>query len=246
MKTAIETQDLIVEFETQGKKIRVIDGLNLCVKPGQVYGFIGPNGAGKTTTIHVLLGFIPPSAGEVRVLDADVRRPQTRQRIGYMAERPEAYRFLTGREFLRRMGYLFDISLAEARKRADKLLETVGLSGAASKRIALYSRGMLQRLSLAQALINEPELVILDEPTSGFDPLGRIEVRKIIENLRAGGSTVFFSSHELSEVEKVCDQIGIIIDGRLAVTGAVQDLVSHNESLERYFLELMTCGKSSP
>lgn len=244
MESAIEIQDLAVEFPVRHGRMRAVDGLNLRVPRGRVFGFIGPNGAGKTTTVHALLGFIAPTAGTVRVLGEDVRHALARRRIGYMSERPEIYRFLTGRELLCMMGRLFELPAAEARRRADALLERVGLAGAARRRIAVYSRGMLQRLGLAQALINDPELVILDEPTSGFDPPGRIEVRRIMEDLRARGCTVFFSSHELSEVEKVCDGVGIIIRGRLAASGSVADLARPGESLEQYFTRLLACDKS--
>ncbi len=239
MHTAIDIQNLVVEFPARHGRVRAVDGLNLRVDRGQVFGFIGPNGAGKTTTMHALLGFIAPTAGTVRVFDSDVRQALARRRIGYMSEHTDTYRFLTGRELLRMMGRLFAMPEAQVRRRADELLEQVGLAGAARRRIAVYSRGMLQRLGLAQALINDPELVILDEPTSGFDPPGRIEVRRIIEGLRARGCTVFFSSHELSEVEKVCDQVGIIVGGRLAAAGAIADLARPGQSLEQYFLGLL-------
>ncbi len=244
MESAIEIQDLAVEFPMRHGRLRAVHGLNLRVPRGQVFGFIGPNGAGKTTTVHALLGFIAPTSGAVRVLGADVRHALARRRIGYMSERPEIYRFLTGRELLRMMGRLFGLPAAEARRRTGVLLERVGLAGAADRRIAVYSRGMLQRLGLAQALINDPELVILDEPTSGFDPPGRIEVRRIMEELRARGCTVFFSSHELSEVEKVCDSVGIIVRGRLAASGAIAGLARPGESLEQYFIRLLACDKS--
>ena len=239
MHTAIDIQNLVVEFPARHGRVRAVDGLNLRVDRGQVFGFIGPNGAGKTTTMHALLGFIAPTAGTVRVFDSDVRQALARRRIGYMSEHTDTYRFLTGRELLRMMGRLFAMPEAQARRRADELLEQVGLAGAARRRIAVYSRGMLQRLGLAQALINDPELVILDEPTSGFDPPGRIEVRRIIEGLHARGCTVFLSSHELSEVEKVCDRVGIIVGGRLAAAGAIADLARPGESLEQYFLGLL-------
>ncbi len=244
MNPAIEIQNLVVEFPARHGSVRAVDGLNLSVPRGQVFGFIGPNGAGKTTTVHALLGFIAPTSGTLRILGGDVRQALARSRIGYMSERPEIYRFLTGRELLCMMGRLFDLTAAAARRRAGVLLERVGLAGAADRRIAVYSRGMLQRLGLAQALINDPELVILDEPTSGFDPPGRIEVRRIMEELRARGCTVFFSSHELSEVEKVCDSVGIIVRGRLAASGPIAGLARPGESLEQYFLRLLACAKS--
>ncbi len=239
MSLAIEIKNLVVDFSTTNGKVRAISGLNLAVSTGQVYGFLGPNGAGKTTTMHVLLGFIEPTSGQARVFNADVRYSLARQRIGYLSEHPDNYRFLSGRELLTMAGRLFLMRGKALRSRVTELLEMFGLLQAADRRIATYSRGMLQRLGLAQALVHDPELLILDEPTSGFDPLGRVEIRRIIATLRERGKTIFFSSHELSEVERVCDQIGIISAGRLIAEGAVADLVKGHESLEQYFLRLL-------
>jgi ABC-2 type transport system ATP-binding protein len=172
----------------------------------------------------------------------DVRHSIARRRIGYLPEHPDTYRFLTGRELLVMAGRLFGMERRVLRARIDELLATVGLTRAADRRLATYSRGMLQRVGLAQALIHDPELLILDEPTSGFDPLGRIEIRKIIAALRERGKTVFFSSHELSEVERVCDQVGIIAEGRLVAAGAVAELVKGAETLEQYFLRVVACA----
>lgn len=240
MSLAIEISNLTVEFPAGGGVVRALQGLNLAVSAGQVYGFLGPNGAGKTTTMHVLLGFIEPAAGTARIFGADVRHSLARQRIGYLPEHPESYRFLTGRELLVMAGRLFGMRGRRLSTRIDELLGLVNLTGAADRRLATYSRGMAQRIGLAQALIQDPDLVILDEPTSGFDPLGRIQIRSIIAGLRAGGKTVFFSSHELSEVERVCDHIGIIAGGRLIAEGTLAALVRPGESLEQYFLRVLS------
>lgn len=240
MSLAIEIRNLAVEFPVKNGVVRAIRDLTLTLPEGQVYGFLGPNGAGKTTTMHVLLGFIEPQRGVARVFGEDVRDSIARRRLGYLPEHPDTYRFLTGRELLTMAGRLFLMKGQALRHRVEALLELVDLAPAADRRMATYSRGMLQRIGLAQALIHDPELLILDEPTSGFDPWGRIEIRKIIASLKERGKTVFFSSHELSEVERVCDQVGILSEGRLIAEGAVADLVKGGESLEQYFLRILS------
>lgn len=204
-----------------------------------MYGFIGPNGAGKTTTMHVLLGFVAAAAGTAAIFGEDVRREPARRRIGYMSEHPQLYRFLTGRELLITTGRLFGMRGRQLAAKAAGLIELLQLSAAADRRIAEYSRGMMQRIALAQALINDPDLIILDEPTAGFDPIGRVEIRAIIAGLKRAGKTVFFSSHELSEVERLCDRIGIIAGGRLAAEGRLDQLIKTGESLEQYFLRVL-------
>lgn len=240
MKEAIEIGDLFVRYRARGRSVDALQGLSLAVPGGSVVGFLGPNGAGKTTAIHVLLGFIEPTSGYARVLGCDVGGRSARRRIGYLPEHPETYRFLTGRELLDMAGRLFLMERKLLRQRVDDLLTRLDLAHAADRRIGTYSRGMMQRIGLAQALINDPELVILDEPTGGLDPLGRTEVRALISDLREAGKTVFFSSHELSEVELVCDHIVMISNGKLVAEGRVSDLVQHGESLEKYFLRVMT------
>ena len=237
---AIEIQNLVVEFPAHGGAVCALQGLSLSVAQGQVYGFLGPNGAGKTTTMHVLLGFIEATAGVARLVNEDVRHTIARRRIGYLPEHPDTYRFLTGRELLLMAGRLFGLSRAMLNARTTELLALVGLDKAADRRLATYSRGMLQRIGLAQALVNDPDLVILDEPASGFDPLGRIRIREIIGALRERGKTVFFSSHELSEVERVCDCVGILAAGRLVAEGRMAELVKAGESLEQYFIRVVS------
>lgn len=240
MAMAIEIRNLTVEFRAGGKVVPALQKLNLSVAQGEVYGFIGPNGAGKTTTMHVLLGFIAATSGTAAIFGEDVRRSIARQRIGYMPEHPQMYRFLTGRELLIMAGQLFGMRGRFLTAKAAELIELVKLSDAADRRIAGYSRGMMQRIALAQALINDPDLIILDEPTGGFDPIGRIGIRKIIAGLHAAGKTVFFSSHELSEVERLCDRVGIIAGGRLIADGNIAQLIKAGESLEQYFLRILT------
>jgi len=237
---AIQTRDLAVVFPSHGREIRALDGVNLSVESGHVFGFLGPNGAGKTTTMHVLLGFVAPTSGDAYLFETDVRKSIARRRIGYLPEHPDTYRFLTGRELLTMTGRLFQITGRTLRTRVEEVLRMVGIEEeAAGRRIATYSRGMMQRICLGQALINDPDLLILDEPTGGLDPIGRMEIRKIIAELRSRGKTIFFSSHELSEVELVCDHIAILSKGKIVAEGSAQDLVKPGESLERYFMKVI-------
>ena len=245
MEPAIETHDLTVVFPSSTKTVRALDGLDLTVGSGQVFGFLGPNGAGKTTAMHVLLGFIHATSGEARLLGRDVRESIARQRIGYLSEHPDMYRFLTGRELLAMSGRLFLIKGRQLRARIAEVLHQVGLEEAAARRIATYSRGMMQRICLAQALINNPDLLMLDEPTSGLDPLGRMDIREIITELKNQGKTVFFSSHELSEVELVCDHVAILSKGRIVAEGAPASLVRKGESLEKYFMRVVAAEQEA-
>jgi len=240
MEAVIETKELAVRFPARGGTVDALKGLNLSVPRGSVVGFLGPNGAGKTTAIHVLLGFISPTSGSASILGRDVGSSIARDRIGYLPEHPVTYGFLTGRELLHIAGRLFRMERKALKAAIDRVLTLVDLSAAADRRIATYSRGMMQRIGLAQALINNPDLVILDEPTGGLDPIGRAAIRRLIASLKQEGKTVFFSSHELSEVELVCDRVVILARGRLVAEGPVSDLTGRGESLEKYFLKVIT------
>jgi ABC-2 type transport system ATP-binding protein len=206
MSVILKTEKLRVEFTShefrQATKVALVN-LDLEVNTGEVFGFLGPNGAGKTTAINVLLGFVPPTRGAAYLFGIDVRQPIARQRIGYLPEMTYYYKFLTAEELLRFYAKIFGLSRTEADQRIDQLLKLVELEPARKRPIKSYSKGMQQRVGLAQALINNPDLLILDEPTSGLDPLGRMKVREIIQRLKNEGKTVFFSSHELGEVETV-------------------------------------------
>jgi ABC-2 type transport system ATP-binding protein len=243
MDAILRTENLCVEYRTRGLKREIkpaLKGLNLSIRAGEVFGFLGPNGAGKTTTINVLLGFIPPASGTAYLFGIDVRQPIARQRIGYLPEMTYYYKFLTAEELLRFYARIFDIPHLEADKRIDALLKLVELEPARKRLIKTYSKGMQQRVGIAQALINDPDLLILDEPTSGLDPLGRMKVREIIQRLKNEGKTVFFSSHELGEVETVCDRVAIINQGELKTLGRVDDLVAqHHANLEQVFLNII-------
>ena len=214
-------------------------GLDLEVNAGEVFGFLGPNGAGKTTTMNVLLGFVQPTSGAAALFGIDVRQPIARQRIGYLPEMTYYYKFLTAEELLRFYAKIFGIARAEADKRIDQLLKLVELEAVRKRPIKSYSKGMQQRVGLAQALINNPDLLILDEPTSGLDPLGRMKVREIIQRLKNEGKTVFFSSHELGEVETVCDRVAIIHQGELKIVGRVQKIMESYPTLEKAFLNII-------
>jgi ABC-2 type transport system ATP-binding protein len=243
MEPVLKIDNLRVEYRPSGRgqppKVAV-DGLTLTVRRGEVFGFLGPNGAGKTTTMNVLLGFISPTSGTACVFGVDTHDPISRQRIGFLPELTYYYKFLNAEELLRFYGRIFGIPSGELDRRIDAVLRLVELDHARKRLIKTYSKGMQQRAGLAQALINNPDLLILDEPTSGLDPVGRMKVREIIQRLRNDGKTVFFSSHELGEVETVCDRVAILNQGRLRMEGKVGDLVAeHGMNLEQIFLKII-------
>lgn len=243
MNAILRTEALCVEYRSRDLKQQTklaLKGLNLSVKPGEVFGFLGPNGAGKTTTMNVLLGYVNATSGAAYLFDVNVREPIARQRIGYLPELTYYYKFLSAEELLRFYARIFEIPKSETEKRIDQLLKLVELEHARKRPIRTYSKGMQQRAGLAQALINNPDLLLLDEPTSGLDPLGRMKVREIIQRLKSEGKTVFFSSHELGEVETVCDRVAILHEGELKVEGPVADLTSQYQcNLEQVFLKVI-------
>src|SRR5882762_6752809 len=250
MEPIVEIKDLRVEYRNRalGQTTKVaVDGLSLSVHKGEVFGFLGPNGAGKTTTMNVLLGFVNATSGYASLFGVNVHEPIARQRIGYLPEMTYYYKFLTAEELLRFYARVFGIPRAQADQRIDQLLKLVELEPARNRAIKTYSKGMQQRVGLAQALINNPDLLILDEPTSGLDPLGRMKVREIIQRLKNEGKTVLFSSHELGEVETVCDRVAIINEGELKVEGRVAELVEkHHSNLEKIFLSIIGYQADAP
>ena len=242
MTAILRTEKLRVEYRSREVRQAVkvaLQGLDLEVGAGECFGFLGPNGAGKTTTMNVLLGFIPPTSGAAYLFGIDVRQPIARQRSGYLPELTYYYKFLTGEELLRFYAKIFGLTRADTDRRIPELLKLVELEPAAKRPIKSYSKGMQQRVGLAQALINNPDLLILDEPTSGLDPLGRMKVREIIQRLKNEGKTVFFSSHELGEVESVCDRVAIINQGELKAVGPLPEVTGKHASLEKAFLEII-------
>jgi ABC-2 type transport system ATP-binding protein len=208
------------------KRVRVLSELSFSVASNEIVGFLGPNGAGKTTTIKILNRLADPDSGVVTLFGEEAgKRPETRRRIGFMPEQPYFYEYLTGQEFLSLCGHLNSMGRSDIRERSRSILSKVGLDGTGGTAIRKYSKGMMQRLGLAQALLHDPELVILDEPMSGLDPMGRMEVRNIIRELKSSGKTVFFSSHILSDVEALCDRVVMLHRGRKVAEGTVEDLV---------------------
>jgi ABC-2 type transport system ATP-binding protein len=239
----LSIENLRVEYRTaeSGTKVAV-KGLTLAVQRGEVFGFLGPNGAGKTSTMNVLLGFVQPTSGRATLFGVDAREPKSRERIGYLPELTYYYRFLTIEELLRFYAKIFRIARDVADQRIDELIKLLEMDHARKRQIKTYSKGMQQRAGLAQALINDPDLLILDEPTSGLDPLGRMQVRSIIQRLKDKGKTVFFSSHELGEVESVCDRVAIMNQGELKAEGRVAELVGEKQNLEQVFLSIIAPG----
>jgi ABC-2 type transport system ATP-binding protein len=240
MTAILQTEKLRVEYRSRELRQPVkvaLQGLDLEVRAGEIFGFVGPNGAGKTTTMNVLLGYVQPTAGTASLFGINVRQPIARQRIGYLPELTYYYKFLTAEELLRFYAKIFGISRAETDKRIANLLKLVELEHASKRPIKSYSKGMQQRVGLAQALINNPDLLILDEPTSGLDPLGRMKVREIIHRLKNEGKTVFFSSHELGEVETICDRVAIVHEGELKAIGTVAEVSAGYDNLEKAFLK---------
>ncbi len=205
---------------------RALYPLDLTVESGEIFGFLGPNGAGKTTTLKMLMGLVFPTAGSARILGMELDDPKMKAQIGFLPEQPYFYDYLTARELLRYYGQLSGVDAKQLLTRVDAVLERVGLRDAANVQLRKFSKGMLQRAGIAQAILHDPEVVFLDEPMSGLDPMGRREVRTLIEGLKAEGKTVFFSTHILSDAEALCDRVAIIHQGKLRGVGAVEELTA--------------------
>jgi ABC-2 type transport system ATP-binding protein len=205
---------------------RALRPLSLTVNPGEIFGFLGPNGAGKTTTLKILMGLVFPTAGRAQILGMDLNDPRMKAQIGFLPEQPYFYDHLTARELLRYYGQLSGMDAKQLPHKVDAMLEQVKLGSSANVQLRKFSKGMLQRAGIAQAILHDPKVVFLDEPMSGLDPMGRREVRSLIEELKAKGKTVFFSTHILSDAEALCDRVGIIHQGELRGVGAVADLTA--------------------
>jgi len=224
---AIRTESLTKDFATgfwRPKPYRALDSLNLEVATGETFGFLGPNGAGKTTTLKLLMQLIYPTSGRAEILDRPVGDVSVKRRLGYLPESPSFYDYLSAEELLDYFARLFGYDAAERRRRVSALLDQVGIAGERRLPLRKFSKGMIQRVGIAQALINDPEVVFLDEPMSGLDPLGRREVRNLILSLRDRGCTVFFSSHVLSDAEALCNRVAVLAQGRLVANGRISDL----------------------
>ncbi|HTL90465.1 MAG TPA: ABC transporter ATP-binding protein [Leptolyngbya sp.] len=231
---ALQTYELSKTYRTGfwlNKKVASLNSVSLTVYEGETFGLLGQNGAGKTTLLKTLLGIVRPSAGRATVLGESLGDRAVKQRIGYLPENPYFYDYLTGWEVLNFAGDLFGIGRSLQRKRIPELLDLVGLdqSTAKKKQLRQYSKGMLQRIGMAQALINDPDLVFLDEPMSGLDPLGRYQMREIILSLKSQGKTIFFNSHVLSDVEKICDRVALLAQGEMIAIGSMQELLGTAE-----------------
>src|SRR5512137_1257658 len=225
--TILRTERLSKTFEVgvRRRRVQAVKDLDLSVEKGEIFGFVGPNGAGKTTTIKMLMGLIFPSSGKASIYDSAIPSAEAKRRIGFLPENPSYYEFLTGREALGFFGRLSGVPASAISGRTAELLELVGLTPAAGQ-IRKYSKGMQQRLGIAQALVGDPSFVVLDEPMSGLDPIGRKDVRDLILELRRRGKTVLFSTHILPDVESLCDRVGVIIGGQLRDVGRIGELLS--------------------
>ncbi len=226
--------------------VTAVDELTLTLGRGEIMGFLGANGAGKTTTIKMLLGLIRPDSGKIEVMGGDPSDAKVRAKIGYMPEIAYYYPYLNARELLTFYGGLCGMDAKTIRVRADELLVTVGLADAASRPLKSYSKGMLQRAGIAQALLHDPDLLVLDEPFTGLDPLARIHFRDLMRTLREQGKSIFFSSHELGETELLCDTVAIMKKGKAVYQGPVRQLAGDGErNLERLFLEVLEKGETA-
>jgi ABC-2 type transport system ATP-binding protein len=247
MNNIVEIENLSKDYEVgfwKKKKVRALDGLNLQVEAGQIFGFLGGNGAGKTTTIKILMSLMFPTTGSARILGKDISDVQMHRKIGYCPENPYFYDYLKASELMNYFGELFGLDATKRTQKTAELLTKVGLDEKDwNKQLRKFSKGMLQRVGLAQALINEPEIVFLDEPMSGLDPIGRREIRELISELREKGTTVFMSTHILSDIEALCDNVAILRNGKLAATGNLNELLT--KSGEKQSFEITVNGVSA-
>lgn len=218
------------------RRKRVLHGVTFEVLDNEIFGFVGPNGAGKTTTLKILMGLIRPTEGSASILGCDVEESEFRRQIGFLPENPYFYPFLTAREILDFYARLSGVADSERARRVERLLDLVNLGHSMDARLRTFSKGMLQRVGIAQALVHDPKVVFLDEPMSGLDPLGRMEIRDLILSLRAEGKTVFMNTHILSDVESVCDRVAIIVKGRIRHQGKMEDFLPDDRRTTRVLI----------
>jgi ABC-2 type transport system ATP-binding protein len=231
------------------RRVEAVRGVTFEVRPGEIFGLLGPNGAGKTTTLKVMMGLSAPTAGGIRIFGRPCAEPGARADVGFMPENPYFHEYLTPRELLEFYGRLVGVDAREIRRRRDALIDQVGLADAANRPLKKFSKGMLQRIGLAQALIGEPKLLVLDEPMSGLDPIGRKFVADLVADLNRRGTTILFSSHILSDVERLCDRVVILNRGVVAAEGRLADLVGEgapDETLESLFVRKALEGGAAP
>jgi ABC-2 type transport system ATP-binding protein len=228
---AVELSGLTKDFTVglRGVRLRAVDQLSLTIAPGEIFGLLGPNGSGKSTTIKVVLGLLRPTAGACRVFGVSSERVEARLAVGYLPEAPNFYRFLSGRELVTFYGRICGLQGATLAARVAEVIAWVGLAEAADRRVGTYSKGMLQRIGLAQALVHDPRLIILDEPTAGVDPVGSAEISELILKLKTPGKTVLITSHLLAQIEDICDRVAILDRGKLILEGAVTELVGRQD-----------------
>ncbi len=238
MNYIVEIENLSKDYEKgfwKKKKIRALDNLTLNVEGGQIFGFLGGNGAGKTTTIKILMSLIFPTTGNAKILGRDISDVKMRSKIGYCPENPYFYDYLKASELMMYFAELFGIEPSKRKAKCEELLTKVGLQEKDwNRQLRKFSKGMLQRVGLAQSLINDPEIVFLDEPMSGLDPLGRREIRELISELREKGTTVFMSTHILSDIEALCDNVAILRNGKLSATGNLHDLLTRSGEIQSF------------
>ncbi|HJQ64455.1 MAG TPA: ABC transporter ATP-binding protein, partial [Burkholderiales bacterium] len=229
MPPAIRIEELTKDYAVgfwRKRPYRALDRLSLQIEPGEVFGFLGPNGAGKTTTLKLLMQLIYPTSGRAEILGRPAGEVQMRHRIGYLPENPSFYDYLTAEELLNYFGQLFGYDAGERRQRVSNLLDRVGLGRERRMQLRKYSKGMVQRVGIAQALLNDPDVIFLDEPMSGLDPLGRRDIRTLILELRDRGRTVFFSSHILADAEALCSRVAVVVRGQLAGCGSLTEMLA--------------------
>ena len=241
---AVEISHLSKTFKgKKGSVVNALKNLSLEIESGEIFGFLGPNGAGKSTTIKTVMGLIKPTSGEAKIMGEDVKSHLSRRNVGYLPENPAFYEYLSAEEYLSFVGSAFKMSREQIHKRSDEVLTVLDLQGARKRPVRSYSKGMVQRLGLAQVLLHDPEVYILDEPMSGLDPIGRALVKDIILDLKRRGKSVFFSTHITSDVETICDRVGIILQGELKSVEHVQSILT--EGITGYRVTVSTPeGKS--
>lgn len=244
-QVVIETRNLSKVYRDfwGRKKVAALKSLDIEVRKGEIFGLLGPNGSGKSTTIKLILGLLFPTSGRVLVFDKDATETSKNERIGYLPEESYLYKFLTTDETLDFYGRLFDLSGAERKRRVDHLVNMVGLQNARHRQLREYSKGMTRRVGLAQALINDPDLILLDEPTTGLDPIGTREMKDLILNLRDQGKTILLCSHQLADVQDVCDRVAILHQGELKELGRVSDLLKVQDVTEVHARGLTEAAK---
>ena len=249
MTTALQISNLTKDYKTgffKQRSVRALDGLTLEVRSGQIFGFLGGNGAGKTTTIKILMGLLHPTTGEAKILGQDISEIDVHRRLGYCPENPYFYDYLTPLELLNYFGEIFGLNSQKRKERSTDLLNAVGLQKSDwNKHLRKFSKGMLQRVGLAQSLLNDPEIIFLDEPMSGLDPIGRREIRELIARLRTHGKTVFMSTHILSDIESLCDEVAILSRGKLTATGNLQDLLTSSSDRQGFEVTIANIDSSA-